>query len=163
MHLSGATGSGIIISRLPDGSWGPPAAISVLGLSAGIGMGVIVYDCVCVINTKEGMDAFTQKHVTLGSQLSLAAGPWGVSEQGSQAKEGGEVKPVYTYVKTKGFFVGVSVDGTRIGIREDANEKFYGWKVEAARILKGEVGKREGEKVWPAGANVLVEALKSIE
>jgi SH3 domain-containing YSC84-like protein 1 len=163
MHLSGATGSGIIIARLPNGTWSPPAAISVLGLSAGIGMGVIVYDCVCVINTKEGMDSFTQKQVNMGSQVSLAAGPWGASAQGDKAKEGEETKPVYTYTKTKGFFAGVSVDGTRIGMRDDANAKFYGEKVEVQKILKGEVSKREGEKVFPAGAEVLAQALKSIE
>lgn len=77
MHLSGATGSGIIIARLSSGAWGPPAAITVHGLSAGVGAGVAMYDCICVVNTQEGLAQFTQKRgVVVGGQ-AVAAGPWG--------------------------------------------------------------------------------------
>jgi lipid-binding SYLF domain-containing protein len=52
MYLAGAGGSGVVVARLPDGSWSPPSAFSVRSGSFGIVYGVDVYDCVCVLNTQ---------------------------------------------------------------------------------------------------------------
>ncbi|ETN36819.1 uncharacterized protein HMPREF1541_07806 [Cyphellophora europaea CBS 101466] len=168
MHLSGSTGSGIIIARLSDGSWGPPAGIKVHGLSAGIGAGVAVYDCVCVVNTKEGLMQFTEKRVGLGSQVSVAAGPFGAGGGESRAAEGGldpqkAIPAVYTYVKTRGLYAGVQIDGTVVSQREDANAAFYGEKVTVQQILRGEVRPQESEKLWPKATAGLMETLNSVE
>lgn len=160
MHLSGATGSGIIIARLSDGSWGPPSGIKVHGLSAGIGAGVAVYDCICVINTPEGLAQFTEKRVGLGSQVSVAAGPFGAGGAGSRP-DGKATPPVYTYTKTRGLYAGIQVDGTVVSQRESANADFYGEKVKTEQILKGEVKPQQSAKLYPAAADVLYQALKA--
>ncbi|KAK4187685.1 hypothetical protein QBC35DRAFT_384463 [Podospora australis] len=70
-------GSGILISRRPDGSWSPPSGIRVGGLGAGFVIGAEIYDCVVVINTKEALDLFTKPRLSLGSDLAVTAGPFG--------------------------------------------------------------------------------------
>jgi lipid-binding SYLF domain-containing protein len=78
-HLSGSTGSGVLVARLPDGRWSPPSGIRIHSIGAGITYGIDVYDCVCVLNTQEALEIFTnpQTRFTLGPDLTLAAGPYG--------------------------------------------------------------------------------------
>jgi SH3 domain-containing YSC84-like protein 1 len=77
-HISGAAGSGVLVARLPDGSWSPPSGIQVHTLGAGFLIGIDIYDCVCVINTREALDSFMKTRLSLGPELSVAIGPFGV-------------------------------------------------------------------------------------
>lgn len=59
MYFAGNGGSGVVVARLPDGSWSPPSAFSVRSGSFGLVYGVDVYDCVCVLNTDAAVTAYT--------------------------------------------------------------------------------------------------------
>jgi len=157
MYLAGSGGSGVVIARLPDGTWSPPSAFSVRSGSIGIVYGVDVYDCVCVLNTDAAVEAYAKPEMNLGAGLALAAKPVGGT---SDMKER---KPVWVYTKSRGLYGGLTVDGTSIKERVDANAEFYGEKITAAQILKGEVQAGEGVSKWPAGAKLLVEVLKLAE
>ncbi|PKS05608.1 hypothetical protein jhhlp_008126 [Lomentospora prolificans] len=76
-QFSAATGSGVLIARLPDGSWSPPSGIQVHTLGAGFLAGVDIYDCVCVINSPAALEAFMRTRVSLGSEIGVSAGPFG--------------------------------------------------------------------------------------
>ena len=54
-------------------------------------------------------------------------------------EKSGRPQPVYSYVKSRGFYVGVAVDGTVVTERKDANASFYGRQVSVQQILHGEV------------------------
>ncbi|KAK7959311.1 uncharacterized protein PG986_004165 [Apiospora aurea] len=171
LHFSGAGGSGIVVSRLPDGSWSPPSGFLVHTLGAGFMIGLDIYDSVCVLNTEDAVRAFTRPRLSLGGEIAVVAGPVGAGK----ALEGalGAGKPVWSYMKSRGFYAGVQADGTVIIQRPAANADFYGEeKITPERILKGDVKPnvaaaappKEGEIVmWPAGARQLMEVLKSAE
>ncbi|KAL2104429.1 hypothetical protein VUR80DRAFT_958 [Thermomyces stellatus] len=95
-QVSAATGSGVLIARQADGSWGAPSGIQVHALGAGFLAGADIYDCVCVINTREALEAFSRTRVSLGPEVALAAGPFGVGGKvqvgasASRSPEGGE-------------------------------------------------------------------------
>ncbi|KAK3299554.1 uncharacterized protein B0H64DRAFT_355754 [Chaetomium fimeti] len=74
-------------------------------------------------------------------------------------------KPVYSYVKSRGFYAGVQIDGTVIAARETANARFYGRAVPVERILKGEVPAAQAAQAgtWPGGARGLFEVLRGAE
>ena len=78
ISISSSAGSGIVISRLPSGRWSAPSAIRVNSFGGGIVAGIDIYDCVCVINTNEALAAFMSNRVSMGSDLAVSAGPWGV-------------------------------------------------------------------------------------
>lgn len=250
-HVSGATGSGVIIARLPDGSWSPPSGIQVHSVGAGFMIGIDIYDCVVVINTREALEAFTKTRMSLGSDLAVVAGPWGAggsvdfaAPQGKgKAKDGaagtaegtettketqgnatetttpvgddkvhdtataepapepprrlgeytswggskktsaststparpdaGERKPsalkqaikqpTYSYVKSRGFYAGVQVDGTIVTERKDANAAFYGEPVAVQQILKGEVPLVPGKERWAELVKPLFDTIKGAE
>ncbi|KAL2065790.1 hypothetical protein VTL71DRAFT_3460 [Oculimacula yallundae] len=157
MWVAGSGGSGIVVARLPDGSWSPPSAFSVRSGGVGIVWGVDMYDCVLLLNTDAAVTAYSKSESNLGGGVALAAGPAGWNG------EKGEQKPVWTYTKSRGLYGGLTVDGTVIKERLDANEAFYGGKVSATQILRGQVKERSGLNVWPQGATQLIEVLKLAE
>jgi lipid-binding SYLF domain-containing protein len=134
MYLAGAGGSGVVVARLADGSWSAPSAFSVKSGGVGVVCGVDVYDCVCVLNTQEAVDAYTKSEMSLGADVTAAAGPIG----GTADLSTKEVTPVWTYTKSRGLYGGVTVDGTVIREKSGVNAEAYGSKVTAGQILNGE-------------------------
>lgn len=170
LHISGASGSGIVLSRLPDGSWSPPSGFLVHTLGAGFMVGLDIYDCVCVLNTEEAVKAFTKARFSLGGEIAVVAGPVGAGASLDAALGAG--KPVWSYMKSRGFYAGIQADGTVIVQRPDANAAFYAEKgITPERVLRGDVKPHQGvvndgkaEIVpWPLGARQLMEVLKSAE
>ncbi|KAF3065325.1 hypothetical protein GL218_02740 [Daldinia childiae] len=170
-HISGAGGAGLVVARLPDGSWSPPAGFLVHTIGAGIVAGLDIYDCVCVLNTPAAVEAFTKARFSLGGEVAVAAGPVGVGTS-VEAAVGKGVKPVWSYMKSRGIYGGVQVDGTVILQRPDANAAFYGTgQISVDKILKGEVGnssqsgKNNNDNIvmWPEGGRQLMEVLKAAE
>lgn len=168
-HIGGAGGSGVVVVRLPDGSWSPPSGIMPNNISVGLMFGLDIYDCVCILNTQQAVDAFTKRaRFSLGGEVGMVAGPVGagaILESDFTA-----AKPVWSYVKSRGFFVGAQVDGTVIIERPDANGAFYGEKgIKPERILRGDVVSRPGElaedgsRMWPDGAARLMAVIKDAE
>ena len=151
MWLAGGGGSGVVVARLTDGSWSAPSAFSVLSGGIGVAYGMDVYDCVCVLNTQEAVDAYTKTEMNLGADVTVAAGPVG----GTADISTNEVKPVWTYIKSRGLYGAVALDGTVIKERQGINMQSYGPKVTAAQILKGETE-------WPSSTQLL-EVLKIAE
>lgn len=71
--------------------------------------------------------------------MSLAAGPVGRNAEAAGAASLKGVAGVFSYSKTKGLFAGVSLEGSGIVERRDANEKLYGHRYSAAQLLSGSV------------------------
>ncbi|CEP22103.1 LAS seventeen-binding protein 3 Short=LAS17-binding protein 3 [Cyberlindnera jadinii] len=138
--FSGRAGSGVIVARLPDGSWSPPSAIATAGAGAGGQVGVELTDFVFILNTEDAVKSFAQAgSITLGGNVSVAAGPLGRNaEAGGTASLKGAAA-IYSYSKTKGLFAGVSLEGSAIVERREANRKFYGNNCKAVQILSGRV------------------------
>lgn len=138
--FSGRAGSGVIVARLPDGSWSPPSAIVTAGAGVGGQIGAELTDFVFILNTVSAVESFAQLgSVTLGTNLSVAAGPLGRNAEAAGTASLKSVSAVFAYSKTKGLFAGVSLEGSAILERRDANRKFYGSNCKARNILSGQV------------------------
>ena len=141
-------GTGVVVARTEKG-WSGPSAIGTGGLGVGFQAGVEITEFVIVLNTPAAVEAFAkQGNATLGGNLSVAAGPVGRSAEAGVGLQAA----TYTYSRSQGLFAGVSLEGTAIGTRDDANEAYYGRPVPAGEILAGKVQP-------PAGARNLVAAL----
>lgn len=134
--FSGKAGSGIVIARLPDGSWSAPSCIATGGLGWGLQAGADVTDFVIVLNSEDAVRAFSiGGNVTVGGNISASAGPIGTG--GSVLASLAHPAPMFSYSKSKGLFAGVSLEGTVLIERKDANRDFYGSIVPAKDILTG--------------------------
>lgn len=158
LWVSGAGGSGVLISRLPDGSWSAPSGLLVHTAGVGFMAGIDIYDCVLVLNTPEAVAAFKKVRLSLGGEISVAAGPVGIGGIGEYDLIGEKKrKPVWTYMKSRGLYAGVQIDGSIVIERNDENARFYGEKLSAAEILAGKV------KNVPASTRLLTEVVKEAE
>ncbi|KIL67971.1 hypothetical protein M378DRAFT_159221 [Amanita muscaria Koide BX008] len=136
--FSGKAGSGIVIARLPDGSWSAPSCIATGGVGWGLQIGADVTDFVIVLNSDDAVRAFSiGGNVTIGGNISAAAGPIGTG--GSVQASLAHPAPMFSYSKSKGLFAGLSLEGTILIERKDANREFYGSPVPAKDILSGRV------------------------
>ncbi|KAG8961128.1 hypothetical protein FRC00_013150 [Tulasnella sp. 408] len=78
--------------------------------------------------------------LTLGGNLSLAVGPLGRNGEAMGAlNTKGKVAAMYSYSKTKGLFGGVSIEGSIIVERQDANAIAYQSDVTAKQLLSGTI------------------------
>lgn len=137
--LGGSGGAGVLVGRHPEtGEWSPPSGIHTQNLSFGFLIGVDIYDSVLVINTYKALEAFTKLRCTLGTEVGVAAGPLGMG--GTLDTE--VVKrqaPIWSYVKSRGLYAGVALEGNIVIERTDENESFYGERVGVADILVGKL------------------------
>jgi lipid-binding SYLF domain-containing protein len=136
--FSGKAGSGLVIARLPDGSWSAPSCIATGGLGWGLQIGADITDFVIVLNSDDAVRAFSLGgNVTIGGGISATAGPIGTG--GSVQASLAHPAPMFSYSKSKGLFAGLSLEGTVLIERKDANREFYGSPVPARDILGGRV------------------------
>jgi len=146
--VSGRGGTGIVIARTDNG-WSGPSAIGSGGIGVGFQAGVQVSEYVIILNTQEAVAAFSKgSNVTLGGNLSAAIGPVGRSAEAGAAPQAA----IYTYSRSQGIFAGISLEGTVIATRYEANEEFYGKPVYTSDILSGAAKP-------PAAAQKLIETL----
>lgn len=93
-----------------------------------------------MLNDAAAVRSFSQAgSLTLGGNVSLAAGPVGRNAEAAGAASLRGVAGVFAYSKTKGLFAGVSLEGSAIVERRDANEKLYGQRYTAAQLMEGSV------------------------
>lgn len=99
--FSGKAGSGIVIARLPDGSWSAPSCIATGGVGWGLQIGADLTEFVIVLNSEDAVRAFSMGgNVTIGGNVSATAGPigTGAAVQSTLAHPA----PMFSYSKSKG-------------------------------------------------------------
>jgi len=131
--FSGKGGQGVVVARTRHG-WSGPSFIATGGAGWGLQIGAQVTDFVIVLNNDAAVRAFSRGgNVTIGGDVSAAAGPVGRTAEGAVTP----AAAVYTYSKSKGLFAGVSLEGAVIGRQRDSNFRYYGRPVRADEILSG--------------------------
>lgn len=94
---------------------------------------------ILIINTDEMLESFKSHKFALTADTHISSGPIGAAFAGSiDIKK----KPaqVYSYVNSRGFYVGIELSGQAFLDRFDENERFYYWPgIKAGDILAGRV------------------------
>lgn len=117
-----------------------PSAIGTVGGGFGGQIGFELTDFVFILNDSAAVKTFAQVgSITLGGNVSLAAGPVGRNAEAAGAASLKSVAGIFSYSKTKGLFAGVSLEGSVLIERRDANEKMYNRRVTARALLEGSV------------------------
>ncbi|QSR84458.1 YSC84-related protein [Methylacidimicrobium sp. B4] len=147
--VSARGGRGLVVARTGKG-WSGPSAIATGGLGFGFQIGAEVTEFVLVLNTPEAIQAFARGgNVTLGGDISAAAGPVGRTAEGAVTP----FAAVYTYSRSQGLFGGLSLEGTVIAEAPETNREYYGREVNPEDILAGKARP-------PAKAGILAKALE---
>ncbi|WP_200763873.1 lipid-binding SYLF domain-containing protein [Nitrosophilus alvini] len=121
--IGGRHGSGVLAVRRKDGSWSNPLFITLTGGSLGWQIGAQSVDIILVFKTNRSVEDILEGKVTLGADASVAAGPVGRSaEAATDIKLKSEI---YAYSRSRGAFIGVSLEGAVLKVDIDANTQFY--------------------------------------
>ncbi len=143
-------GEGVLLVRRSDGSWSPPAIVTMGGGSLGFQAGVQAADIVLVFATPRSLEGMLRgDKVTLGADANVALGPIGRSANaGTDARMGAEI---YSYARARGLFLGVSVNGASIALDPNANAMLYG----RAGITPADIYNANGLAYHPEVANLI--------
>ncbi|SPO39857.1 related to YSC84 - protein involved in the organization of the actin cytoskeleton [Pseudozyma flocculosa] len=152
---SAKAGSGVVIARLPDGSWSAPSCIGTGGVGFGLQIGADLSEFVVVMNSEEAVKSFALAgNLTIGGSLSAAAGPIGTGGAINAAIN--NPTPLFSYSRSKGLFAGVSLEGTVLVERKETNKDFYGQPIPAIDLLTGKVPA-------PEAASAMYEVVEAAE
>ncbi|MFZ0498768.1 MAG: lipid-binding SYLF domain-containing protein [Steroidobacteraceae bacterium] len=121
--LGGSRGHGALVVRDSTGHFTGPVFVTLTGGSFGFQWGVQKTDLVLVFTSRKGIEGITGGKLTLGGDVSVAAGP--VGRQASAATDQAFNAGVYSYSQTRGIFAGVSLAGAALTIDDTSNAELY--------------------------------------
>lgn len=119
-------GHGMILLRLPDGTWSQPVFLTLTGGSIGLQAGVASSDVVLVFRNRQSIERFLLGRGTLAlnGDASIALGPRGNGVGGATNLK--LSADVLAYGRNRGFFAGISGGGSSISIARRRNLAYYG-------------------------------------
>lgn len=122
--LGGARGHGVLVVRDRSGRYfSSPIFVTLTGGSFGFQWGVQKTDLVLVFTSEKGIEGITGGKLTLGGDVSVAAGP--VGRYSSAATDQAFNAGVYSYSHTRGIFAGIALSGAALTIDDSSNADLY--------------------------------------
>ena len=116
-------GRGTLLIRDTNQGWHAPVFVSLTGGSIGWQVGVQSTDIILVFKTKKSVQGILSGKFTLGVDAAAAAGP--VGRQASAATDVQLKAEVYSYARSRGLFLGASLDGSMLSVDGMANAAYY--------------------------------------
>jgi lipid-binding SYLF domain-containing protein len=151
--IGASYGSGIISARQANGKMGPPAFFVAGGGSLGLQIGGQSIDLILIIASPTGLNGVLKNQMTIGADVSVAAGPLG--RRGEISASGvTSGSDLYSYSSSSGLFAGISLDGTGLGYDRETTAAYYGKEYTVHQVLlEGKV------KDIPPSGRYLIESL----
>lgn len=129
-------GTGILVSRNPDGSWGYPAFYTVGAGSVGLQFGIQDTEMLMIVRTEKGLDAIINHQGKIGADAGATVGVFG---DGFEAAATTNLNAdIMAFANGRlGLFIGASVEGMGFVERRDLNQGYYGSAAGARDIVSG--------------------------
>lgn len=127
--VGGSGGTGVLLARDDSGKWAGPAFYTLGSVSVGLQVGAQAAEVVILVNSQKGVDRLLTSSLKLGGDASVAAGPVGVGQAANLTAD------FVSYAKSKGAYVGMSVEGSVLDVRDTLNSAYYGKAVSPLEIL----------------------------
>ena len=129
--IGGSGGRGVlVVKNKTTGDWSQPAFYTIGSLSLGIQFGGEKSEIIMMVFTQKGLDRLYSSSFKFGGDASIAAGPVG----------GGAKADVMTdfvsFVRSKGAFAGISMEGAIVKVNQDWNQAYYGKRVSPLGIVE---------------------------
>jgi lipid-binding SYLF domain-containing protein len=150
--FGGEAGAGVMSCRRAKG-WTAPVFMRLAKGSFGLQIGAEQIDLVLLVMNRQGADKLLQDKVSLGADVSLAAGP--VGRSANAATDAQMKAQMLSYSRSQGVFAGIDLSGGVLRPDTQADERAYGPGVTAREIADG-----TRQVALPAAAQSFVRALQ---
>ncbi|MGB2835938.1 MAG: lipid-binding SYLF domain-containing protein, partial [Candidatus Sulfotelmatobacter sp.] len=134
--FGGNYGRGLATCRTGHG-WSAPLFLAIEGGSVGYQIGGSSTDIVMLFMNDHALHSLLSDKFKLGADASVAAGP-----VGRNAAAGTDLKlnaEILSYSRSKGVFIGVSLNGAVVQADKSGDRAMYGHNVSRHEILSGKV------------------------
>jgi lipid-binding SYLF domain-containing protein len=129
-----AGGSGVFVARdEKSGAWSEPAFFTMGAGSVGLQFGAEAAEVVLLILSQKGTESLLVGNFKLGADGSVAAGPVGAGIAGATTPN--LSADLLSFVRAKGLFAGVSLEGAVLSAKEEWNHTYYGKPVTPTDII----------------------------
>lgn len=125
LMFGGEGGSGVLLAKQPDGSWGSPAFYFLAAASFGLQAGLQDTEIVLVLRSNKAVDAVIEHQGKLGADAGITVGMIG---QGAEVSTTANIGlDVIAFANSRiGLYGGASLEGAVLARRTDLNEAYYG-------------------------------------
>jgi lipid-binding SYLF domain-containing protein len=128
--FGGAGGRCVVVARGASASgWSGPAFYKMGIGSVGFQAGVQESEMVVLVMTDKALNSLLATSFKLGGDVSIAAGPIGAGTGAPVTAD------MVSFVRSKGLYGGINIDGSVITVDDNANQAFYGRPVTPVDIL----------------------------
>jgi len=128
-------GVGVMLARaIRSGEWSDPAFVMLIGGSFGLQIGGKASDMILTVMNEGAVTKIVTSQFKLGTDASIAAGPFGAGVGASTTTQFGE--DLYSFARGKGLFGGLALDGAGILPRGEWNKAYFGRPVTPMEILR---------------------------
>jgi lipid-binding SYLF domain-containing protein len=128
-------GKGVLTCRNDEGAWSPLVFITLAGPSVGFQWGAQSADVVLFFRRESGVQRLLESQLTLGADASIAAGP--VGRRASAEVDVTLATDILSYARSRGAFLGISLEGSYLGVDSHSNAAYYGRDVDPDALLFG--------------------------
>jgi len=133
--FGGEYGKGLMSCRHGN-DWSAPLFMRLEKGSWGLQIGAQTIDLVLLVMNKSGAERLLANKVSLGAELSVAAGP--VGRDARAATDANVTAEILSYSRTQGLFAGINLSGGVLRGDTDDNKDLYGVNVNAREVLLGD-------------------------
>ena len=119
--VGGSGGLGVFLAWDEErGDYSPVAFYSLGSVSFGMQFGGDAAEVVMVARTQDAVDSMFGSAIRLGGDASVAAGPVGAGRGATPTAD------FLSFSRARGAYLGMSFSGSRLSVRDDFNEAYYG-------------------------------------
>jgi len=147
--FGGKYGRGFASCRRPGG-WSAPAAIVIEGGSFGNQLGGSATDLVMLVMNRHGMDHLLHEKFILGAELAVVQG---IGYDASVNSDAFLRAPMISWSRSKGLFVGMSLEGASLRPDKAENRKLYGRDINNREILAKRLTPPRGARPFVTALN----------
>jgi SH3 domain-containing YSC84-like protein 1 len=131
----GSGGTGVLLVRNEKtGNWSEPAFYTIGSVTFGLQIGGEASEVVILAMTQKAVDSLLSSSFKLGGDVSITLGPVGAG-----AKANADIPNVtadfISFVKSKGLYAGLNLEGAVVAVRDSLNQAYYGKDVRPADIV----------------------------
>jgi lipid-binding SYLF domain-containing protein len=129
--IGGSGGRGVLVVKDEiTGDWSQPAFYTIGSLSFGIQFGGEKSEIIMIVFSQKGLDRLYSSSFKFGGDATIAIGPVG------GGAEADVMADFVSFVRSKGAFAGISMEGAIVKVNYDWDEAYYGQKVSPIGIIK---------------------------